>query len=205
MSFGRPWRGVFSKRIGGRDRTTPMNTADDARVVAGPLASADAIESAALVIEPDQINASEKMDEDPRPENTPVVDLSTSSPSSPAKPKTYLNGREKTHVCPVPNCVKAYLNPNGLRYHLRTGRCITVNGKPCERPTSAVKKTVVASLCSTVNPAATTSEALRPIFTKISAAAPSGADSLPAIYFDLESEESDGIYSDTSEDSDASS
>jgi hypothetical protein len=78
-----------------------MNTADDARVVAGPLASADAIESAALVIEPDQINASEKMDEDPRPENTPVVDLSTSSPSSPAKPKTYLNGREKTHVCPV--------------------------------------------------------------------------------------------------------
>lgn len=98
-----------------------------------------------------------------------------------------------------------------------------MNGKPCERPTSAVKKTVVASLCSTVNPAATTSEALRPIFTKISgtqpvrrrqsarlasssaAAAPSGADSLPAIYFDLESEESDGIYSDTSEDSDASS
>ncbi|KAJ6507707.1 hypothetical protein C8R47DRAFT_55547 [Mycena vitilis] len=52
------------------------------------------------------------------------------------KPALYLNGREKSFVCPTPLCVKAYLNPGGLRYHARQGTCVMENGQPCPSPLS---------------------------------------------------------------------
>ncbi|KAJ7212860.1 hypothetical protein B0H12DRAFT_1156179, partial [Mycena haematopus] len=52
---------------------------------------------------------------------------------SPIPPKTprYLHGKEKTYICPVPLCVKAYLNPGGLRYHASKGTCVMADGNPC--------------------------------------------------------------------------
>ncbi|EMD31518.1 hypothetical protein CERSUDRAFT_100375 [Gelatoporia subvermispora B] len=38
--------------------------------------------------------------------------------------------REKTFVCPRPGCTKAYLNPNGLKYHLEKGTCTVVLDSP---------------------------------------------------------------------------
>ncbi|THG99018.1 hypothetical protein EW026_g3255 [Hermanssonia centrifuga] len=32
--------------------------------------------------------------------------------------------REKAYKCPHPGCIKSYLNPNGLKYHLEKGTCI---------------------------------------------------------------------------------
>ncbi|EPT05505.1 hypothetical protein FOMPIDRAFT_1057253 [Fomitopsis schrenkii] len=34
--------------------------------------------------------------------------------------------REKAYKCPRPGCSKAYLNPNGLKYHLEKGTCTIV-------------------------------------------------------------------------------
>ncbi|KZT39115.1 hypothetical protein SISSUDRAFT_1061402 [Sistotremastrum suecicum HHB10207 ss-3] len=38
-------------------------------------------------------------------------------------PQSFEELRSKPHKCPRPNCVKSYLNPNGLRYHLTKGTC----------------------------------------------------------------------------------
>ncbi|CAK5268126.1 unnamed protein product [Mycena citricolor] len=51
--------------------------------------------------------------------------------SDPPKPVQYLNGQPKTYVCPVPQCFKAYLNPNGLRYHIEHGQCSDAHGAVC--------------------------------------------------------------------------
>ncbi|TFK27893.1 hypothetical protein FA15DRAFT_119366 [Coprinopsis marcescibilis] len=38
--------------------------------------------------------------------------------------------REKAFKCPHPGCIKAYLNPNGLKYHLEKGTCNIVPPAP---------------------------------------------------------------------------
>ncbi|KAH9949919.1 hypothetical protein B0H21DRAFT_819620 [Amylocystis lapponica] len=35
--------------------------------------------------------------------------------------------REKAFKCPHPGCMKSYLNPNGLKYHLEKGTCTTAD------------------------------------------------------------------------------
>lgn len=46
----------------------------------------------------------------------PTVSIPTGAPATGRK-------REKAYKCPHRGCVKAYLNPNGLKYHLEKGTC----------------------------------------------------------------------------------
>ncbi|VDB91578.1 unnamed protein product [Peniophora sp. CBMAI 1063] len=41
--------------------------------------------------------------------------------------------RGRIHVCPHPDCVKTYLNPNGLKYHVEKGTCQAQDGSAIER------------------------------------------------------------------------
>ncbi|KAI0720410.1 hypothetical protein C8Q72DRAFT_890679 [Fomitopsis betulina] len=47
-------------------------------------------------------------------------------PHLPAERKRRSREREKTYKCPRPGCSKAYLNPNGLKYHVEKGTCTIV-------------------------------------------------------------------------------
>ncbi|KAJ7025774.1 hypothetical protein C8F04DRAFT_128977 [Mycena alexandri] len=80
------------------------------------------------------------------------------------KPTLYLNDRPKLFVCPVPLCIKSYLNSNGLRYHAKKGTCVMENGKPCDSSLSLVDSSIIlwpATAGATVSPAATTTDAVR--------------------------------------------
>ncbi|KAH9831512.1 uncharacterized protein C8Q71DRAFT_288894 [Rhodofomes roseus] len=45
--------------------------------------------------------------------------------------------REKAYKCPRPGCSKAYLNPNGLKYHLEKGTCtIVLPPEPAQAPST---------------------------------------------------------------------
>ncbi|KAF7793745.1 hypothetical protein EIP86_004863 [Pleurotus ostreatoroseus] len=50
--------------------------------------------------------------------------------------------REKAYKCPKPGCIKSYLNPNGLKYHLEKGTCII---DPLYRPPVAQDAQAAAS------------------------------------------------------------
>ncbi|KAF7289664.1 C2H2-type domain-containing protein [Mycena chlorophos] len=58
----------------------------------------------------------------------PILPLLFETPTS--KPPAYHNGKPKPFICPIPQCTKAYLNPNGLRYHLRVGTCVGERDRP---------------------------------------------------------------------------
>ncbi|KAF7374338.1 C2H2-type domain-containing protein [Mycena sanguinolenta] len=99
----------------------------------------------------------------------------TPSPAIPTKAPRYLHGKEKTYVCPVPLCVKAYLNPGGLRYHALKGTCVKEDGTPCPTSLTISHDSVFswpASAGATVSPGATTSEALSPAADSPSALLP---------------------------------
>ncbi|KAJ7759332.1 hypothetical protein DFH07DRAFT_957947 [Mycena maculata] len=76
----------------------------------------------------------------------------------------YLGGKQKVYICPVPLCVKSYLNPGGLRYHREQGTCVMKGGKPCPRSTSPPVSDAATSSASAGSTAtsATTSEATAP-------------------------------------------
>ncbi|KZT67990.1 hypothetical protein DAEQUDRAFT_370488 [Daedalea quercina L-15889] len=44
-------------------------------------------------------------------------------PPAETQRKRRSRSREKAYKCPRPGCTKAYLNPNGLKYHLEKGTC----------------------------------------------------------------------------------
>lgn len=46
------------------------------------------------------------------------------------RPASKRRDREKAHKCPHPGCIKSYLNPNGLKYHLEKGACKFVEDDP---------------------------------------------------------------------------
>ncbi|KAJ7472725.1 hypothetical protein FB451DRAFT_1367612 [Mycena latifolia] len=136
-----------------------MNVLEDGEALGGgdeTLESANAPEVVLINDEPLEKMGAELDSEPGAPE---VVRDSESAPVSPisGKPPVYLNGREKPFVCPVPGCIKAYLTPNGLRYHEQKGTCVTKDGNPCVAPLPAE-----VPIPATVSPAATTSAALAP-------------------------------------------
>ncbi|KAJ7168644.1 hypothetical protein C8R46DRAFT_1267976 [Mycena filopes] len=100
----------------------------------------------------------------------------TESVSDISKPIIYLNGRPKLFVCPVPLCVKSYLNPNGLRYHARQGTCVTEDGKPCK---ASRPRVVAAASISNSSPASAgaVSPASTTTTTTTDAAVPAEAES----------------------------
>ncbi|KAJ7447034.1 hypothetical protein B0H11DRAFT_2335795 [Mycena galericulata] len=89
----------------------------------------------------------------------PAEETPDSDPPLLAKPPLYLHGKEKTFVCPVPHCVKAYLNPGGLRYHARSGTCMMENGQPCAASLAIVKGEMI--VCPTAAAEAAASPAGR--------------------------------------------
>ncbi|KAJ7157652.1 hypothetical protein C8R43DRAFT_949018 [Mycena crocata] len=95
----------------------------------------------------------------------PNIVPSTPPPiSSFVKPPLYLKGREKLFVCPIPECIKAYLNPNGLIYHAKKGTCVMENGDPCPQSLTLVEAELLIyppTTTSTVTPSAMTSESMR--------------------------------------------
>ncbi|KAJ7844771.1 hypothetical protein B0H14DRAFT_991727 [Mycena olivaceomarginata] len=133
------------RRTGGEDATIPSRCGD--ALVEGEIAPGDA-------------RAFTNSSDAAGMEGGVVVESDTT-----AKPVLFLHGKQKTYVCPVPLCVKAYLNPGGLRYHAKHGTCVDENGKPCPTSLSLTNAAIMswpASAGATVSPAATTSEALRP-------------------------------------------
>ncbi|KAJ6512646.1 hypothetical protein C8R45DRAFT_324700 [Mycena sanguinolenta] len=97
-------------------------------------------------------------------DDTVEADTTPNSPI-PTKAPRYLHGKEKIYVCPIPLCVKAYLNPNGLRYHALKGTCVKEDGTRCPTSLSISHDSFIswpASAGETVSPSATTSEALSP-------------------------------------------
>ncbi|KAF7312729.1 C2H2-type domain-containing protein [Mycena indigotica] len=94
------------------ENTDPLS-GDDMDVAPSPL-SADSID---IVL----------IDSPVHPSSTNQSPLSVAEQLSLSQPvqkvPIFLNGKEKTFVCPIPLCNKAYLNPNGLRYHLSKGKC----------------------------------------------------------------------------------
>ncbi|KAJ7814420.1 hypothetical protein B0H14DRAFT_3747675 [Mycena olivaceomarginata] len=134
------------RRTGGEDATDPSRCGD--ALVEGEIALGDA-------------RAFTNSSDAAGMEGGAVVESDTT-----AKPVLFLHGKQKTYVCPVPLCVKAYLNPGGLRYHAKHGTCVDENGKPCPTSLSLTNVAIMswpASAGATVNPAVTTSEALRPV------------------------------------------
>ncbi|KAJ7340876.1 hypothetical protein DFH08DRAFT_1013082 [Mycena albidolilacea] len=128
------------RRTGGEDATVPSRCGD--ALVEGEIALGNGSDAAGM-------------------EGGAVLESDTT-----AKPALYLHGKQKTYVCPVPLCVKAYLNPGGLRYHAKHGTCVDENGKPCPTSLSLTNAAIMswpASAGATVSPAATMSEALRPV------------------------------------------
>ncbi|KAJ7111939.1 hypothetical protein C8R44DRAFT_742279 [Mycena epipterygia] len=110
---------------------------------------------------PDKCEAQGGNGDKPLPKRVAVEDVRDSdTPPTVApvatKANLHLDGRKRTFVCPVPGCIKTYLTQNGLRYHEEKGKCVTASGSLCVLSTISSP----ASDGSTVNPAATTSEAL---------------------------------------------
>nr|GAT55147.1 predicted protein [Mycena chlorophos] len=71
------------------------------------------------------------------PTHTPITRSQAQPPVLPLtllfdtqKPPAFHNGKPKPFICPIPQCTKAYLNPNGLRYHLRVGTCVGERDRP---------------------------------------------------------------------------
>ncbi|KAI0819292.1 hypothetical protein BC628DRAFT_1423935 [Trametes gibbosa] len=52
------------------------------------------------------------------------------------------DGREKMFKCPHSGCMKSYLNPNGLKYHLEKGTC--TNADVCTRASLSAATTAAA-------------------------------------------------------------
>ncbi|KAI0635512.1 hypothetical protein C8Q77DRAFT_1097814 [Trametes polyzona] len=62
------------------------------------------------------------------------------------------DGREKMYKCPHPGCMKSYLNPNGLKYHLEKGTCTNADIRPRGPLPAAVTAAALAPMSVSATP-----------------------------------------------------
>lgn len=64
-----------------------------------------------------------------QPTTTPASSPTTKRTDRPRRRTGHSSRKREKHFrCPQPNCTKAYLNPNGLKYHLEKGTCTFEEG-----------------------------------------------------------------------------